>query len=58
MCGRVTLEGDFSQLKIREQSFENISMRGVHYTSEITEDTHRHYVTAKPEALMAPEAPK
>jgi hypothetical protein len=27
-------------------------MKAVHYTSEITEDTHRQYVTAKPQALI------
>jgi hypothetical protein len=31
--------------------------KGVHYTSEITEDTHRHYVTAQPR-MMATETPK
>jgi hypothetical protein len=42
-----TIDGDLSG-----QAFGGLEMRAVHYTSEITEDTHRHYVTAKPQALI------
>jgi hypothetical protein len=45
-----TIEGDLSA-----QSFLGFEMRAVHYTSEITEDTHRHYVTAQPKALVKKE---
>lgn len=45
-----TVVGDLS-----EQSFLGVEMRAVHYTSEITEDSHRHYVTAKPQALVKNE---
>jgi hypothetical protein len=36
------VEGDLSQVSV-----ELRELRGVHYTSDIAEDTHRHYVTAR-----------
>lgn len=45
-----SIEGDLSG-----QSFGGVAVGAVHYTSEITEDTHRHYVTAKPQLVAQPE---